>query len=75
MRIGIDARELTGQPTGVGRVLAGLLEVWPEEDEIILYTQKSGPPQFLAGGYRRNIVACSHMPGTIWEQTLLPSRL
>lgn len=75
MRIGIDARELTGQPTGVGRVLAGLLEVWPEDDEIILYAQKPVPSQFLAVGHRRNIVAGSHMPGAIWEQTVLPSRL
>ena len=75
MRIGIDARELTGQPTGVGRVLAGILEVWPEDDEIILYAQKPVPSQFLAGGHRRNIVAGSHMPGAIWEQTVLPSRL
>ena len=75
MRIGIDARELTGQPTGVGRVLAGLLEVWPEDDEIILYAQKPVPSQFLSVGHRRNIVAGSHMPGAIWEQTVLPSRL
>ena len=75
MRIGIDARELTGQPTGVGRVLAGLLEVWPEDDEIILYAQKPVPSQFLAVGHRRNIVAGSQMPGAIWEQTVLPSRL
>lgn len=75
MRIGIDARELTGQPTGVGRVLAGLLGVWPEDDEIILYAQKPVPSQFLAVGHRRNIVAGSQMPGAIWEQTVLPSRL
>ena len=28
MRIGIDARELCGQPTGVGRYLGGLLQQW-----------------------------------------------
>src|SRR5438067_2282668 len=28
MRIGIDARELCGKPTGVGRHLAGLLGAW-----------------------------------------------
>tara|TARA_B100000929_G_scaffold171173_1_gene135611 strand:- start:346 stop:1431 length:1086 start_codon:yes stop_codon:yes gene_type:complete len=75
MRIGIDARELTGQPTGVGRVLAGILEVWPEDDEIILYAQKPVPSQFLAAGHRRNIVTGSQIPGAVWEQTVLPSRL
>ena len=28
MRVAIDARELRGQPTGVGRYLAGLLDAW-----------------------------------------------
>ena len=28
MRIGIDAREIVGQVTGVGRYLAGLLAEW-----------------------------------------------
>ena len=28
MRIGIDARELSGRVTGVGRYLAGLLREW-----------------------------------------------
>jgi hypothetical protein len=42
MRIGIDARELCGRPTGVGRYLAGLLREWMAEDrgprhEFVLY--------------------------------------
>ena len=28
MRIAIDARELCGHPTGVGRYLAGILDAW-----------------------------------------------
>jgi len=31
MRIAIDARELTGKPTGVGRYLASLLSAWSRE--------------------------------------------
>src|SRR5688572_25225272 len=31
MRIGIDARELCGKPTGVGRHLAGLLNAWSND--------------------------------------------
>ena len=33
MRIGIDARELCGQPTGVGRYLDGLLAEWAGGDD------------------------------------------
>ena len=28
MRVAIDARELCGRPTGVGRYLTGLLDAW-----------------------------------------------
>jgi glycosyltransferase involved in cell wall biosynthesis len=58
MRIAIDARELRGLPTGVGRYLGQLLEVWktlPEaaEHEFIQIVPKA------AGG-------------TVWEQLTLP---
>ncbi len=75
MRIGIDARELTGQPTGVGRVVAGLLEAWPEDDEIILYARQPVPWRFLGGGRRSRIIGGPRMPGAIWEQTALPRQL
>jgi len=46
MRIGIDARELCGHSTGVGRYLAGLLRQWAVDDraryhEFVLYA--AGP--------------------------------
>src|SRR5919205_3898262 len=40
MRIGIDAREICGHPTGVGRYLAGLLRQWSvtaRAHEFVLY--------------------------------------
>ena len=42
MRIGIDARELCGRSTGVGRYLGGLLREWTADDrarahEFVLY--------------------------------------
>ena len=42
MRIGIDARELCGRPTGTGRYLAGLLKQWATDEgarshEFLLY--------------------------------------
>lgn len=57
MRIAIDARELQGKPTGVGRFLDELLTAWntmPEAHEFVLLT-----PQ----GAER---------GTLWEQLDLP---
>jgi len=37
MRIGVDARELQGRPTGTGRYLRSLLKAWPTGDEMVLY--------------------------------------
>src|SRR5688572_11043283 len=60
MRMAIDARELQGQPTGVGRVLAGILEAWRTMPE--------------AGGHE--FVLCrparAGAGGTLWEQFMLP---
>ena len=61
MRIAIDARELHGKPTGVGRFLGELLDAWktmPEAQghEFILLA----PERATSGG------------GTLWEQTALP---
>lgn len=76
MRIGFDARELTGQPTGVGRVISGLLEAWPEDGEIVLYARRRVPWEFLGGRRRSRIVAGpDRMPGAVWEQVVLPRLL
>ena len=74
MRIAIDARELTGQPTGVGRVLFGLLEAWPEDDELILYSREPVPWQVLPPPRRARVLTrFARLPGAIWEQSLLPA--
>jgi glycosyltransferase involved in cell wall biosynthesis len=76
MRIGFDARELTDQPTGVGRVVGGLLEAWPEDSEIVLYARRRIPWEFLRGRRRSRIVAGpERMPGAVWEQIVLPRLL
>lgn len=80
MRIAIDARELLGQPTGVGRYLAGILEAWddlPEASphEFVLCASEPVPfaqnlrirASSLAGGGNRS--------GTLWEQWALPRLL
>jgi glycosyltransferase involved in cell wall biosynthesis len=76
MRIGIDARELSGKPTGVGRYLAGLLREWTTADaahghELILYAHAPLEPPSARASVR--LVAGSG--GTVWEQRDLPRAL
>jgi glycosyltransferase involved in cell wall biosynthesis len=73
MRIGIDARELTGQPTGVGRHLMGLLRAWSAgpaaaRHTFVLYSHESITPPMLSAELR--VVPGSS--GTSWEQLTLP---
>ncbi len=75
MRIAIDARELSGKPTGVGRYLAGLLREWTRPGlrhghEFLLYSHRS----------IENSAGCSvrELPGTggtWWEQRTLPAAI
>ncbi len=75
MRIGIDARELCGHATGVGRYLVGLLQEWAEDagarrHEFILYAPE---PIALALDARRFPTRSVPGPaGTWWEQIRLP---
>ncbi len=75
MRIGIDARELCGHPTGVGRYLLGLLREWARSEvyrrhDFVLYApgelaisvdSRRLPTRIIAGG-----------SGTWWEQARVP---
>jgi glycosyltransferase involved in cell wall biosynthesis len=76
MRIGIDARELSGRATGVGRYLGGLLRQWAcgeraRRHEFVLY---SAEPLSLALDARRFATRLVPGPGgTWWEQVRLPS--
>ena len=60
MRIAIDARELHGKPTGVGRYLSEILAAWKE----------------LPAAAAHEIILCAPGPGegrgTRWEQLTLP---
>ncbi|HET7696729.1 MAG TPA: glycosyltransferase family 1 protein [Vicinamibacterales bacterium] len=77
LTIGIDARELLGEPTGVGRYLGELLRRWIVRPDaasrhFVLYTPE--PLPFVAaapaGSNLREVVAGSGR-GTWWEQTHL----
>jgi glycosyltransferase involved in cell wall biosynthesis len=81
MRVAIDARELEGQPTGVGRVLAGVLDAWrtmPEAagDEFLLCVPRVSTlndlrPHLIGGGFRR-VSRGGWTNPTFWEQFTLP---
>jgi glycosyltransferase involved in cell wall biosynthesis len=75
MRIGIDARELCGHSTGVGRYLGGLLREWAVHDrarhhEFILYA-----PASIAASLDSRRFPTRTIPGgagTWWEQVEIP---
>ena len=74
MRIGIDARELCGKPTGVGRHLSGLLGAWSTDaaasrHTFVLYAHRDTSRRRFANAELRVIPGS---PGTAWEQLALP---
>jgi glycosyltransferase involved in cell wall biosynthesis len=73
MRIAIDARELVGRPTGVGRYLAEILRAWSElagarAHEFVLCAPDAVP---LPDSLNASLVTAAGS-GTAWEQTTLP---
>ena len=72
VRIGVDARELLGATTGVGRYLGELLWRWaarPDATERRLILYSPGPVPFIADSVERREL--SGKAGTWWEQTAL----
>lgn len=72
MRIAIDARELAGQPTGVGRYLSEIVREWGsmaaalEHDYIFC-----APAEMTYQGPLRATMAVERGHGTMWEQRAL----
>jgi glycosyltransferase involved in cell wall biosynthesis len=76
MRIGIDARELSGRATGAGRYLAGLLREWSNGErarshEFVLYAPE--PLGITLDSHRFATRVIPGASGTWWEQMRLPS--
>jgi len=74
MRIGVDAREICGQATGVGRWLAMLLREWTADaprppHDFILYAPE---PIELRLDPRLTVRTVPGGRGTAWEQVQLP---
>jgi glycosyltransferase involved in cell wall biosynthesis len=75
MRIAIDARELAGKPTGVGRYLAQLLRAWADlpaalNHEFVLCAPERVEAPEAAALPLAHATAAGH--GTLWEQLALP---
>ncbi|HEY7289804.1 MAG TPA: glycosyltransferase family 1 protein [Vicinamibacterales bacterium] len=75
MRIGIDARELGGHATGVGRYLGGLLREWSasaaaRRHEFVLYAANDIPISLDTRRFATRVVRGSG--GTLWEQLRVP---
>src|SRR4051812_9779813 len=74
MRIAIDARELAGQVTGVGRYLGGLLHEWATtrteiKHQFALYANAPLPPAYST--FESRILPGAS--GTWWQQVTLAS--
>ena len=78
MRIGIDARELCGRPTGVGRYLSGLVGEWSvspggRRHEFVLYAPHPLEQGVDTRRFATRVVGGSG--GTAWEQRELPAAM
>ncbi|HEX7139994.1 MAG TPA: glycosyltransferase family 1 protein [Vicinamibacterales bacterium] len=78
MRIGIDAREIGGRATGVGRYLGGLIREWTgsreaRRHEFVLYA----PGDFALAVDTRHFATrrIKGAGGTFWEQVQLPQAI
>jgi len=77
LRLAVDARELLGQRTGVGRYLTELLDVWqadPGWPHRVTLVVPAPPPADLTTRYSRAAweVEPAGTAGTWWEQARLP---
>jgi len=75
MRVAIDARELQGRPTGVGRYLAGILDQWAtlpaaSSHDFLLFAPGPIDSALTRGGRASTVVTGGS--GTWWEQRALP---
>lgn len=79
LSIAIDARELAGTPTGVGRYVAGVLSEWartsfPHRVTLFLHAP---PPDWIGDlpFVERVVLSPATVAGTWWEQVRLPTLL
>ena len=76
MQIGIDARELQGAPTGVGRYLRNLVRAWTRSgDRLHLYFNGPAPadPVLDDPAIRARPLGSGRARGVWWQERLLPA--
>ena len=76
LRVGIDARELQGRPTGTGRYLRNLLRVWTQQgdDAFFAYFSGGAPDDPALASPRissRPLAPAPH--GVLWQEWRLPA--
>jgi len=72
MRVVVDARELSGHATGVGRYLSGLLDAWARSDAFRRHEWTLIAHQPIKRGDWQVTARCvAGSGGTVWEQTAL----
>lgn len=76
MRVGVDARELQGRPTGMGRYLRSLLDAWLRSGTDELFCYLNGPlladPVLHGPRVRSCSVGDGSDRGTFWLERRLP---
>jgi glycosyltransferase involved in cell wall biosynthesis len=75
LRVGIDARELQGRPTGTGRYLRNLLRVWTRHTDDAFFAYFSGPAPDDPALATDRVVKRPLRPaphGVLWQEWRLP---
>ena len=77
LHIGVDARELAGTPTGVGRYLAGVLQEWSRQrlpHRLTFFLHRDPPVWLRTISFNCDVVIdAAETAGTWWEQRRLPA--
>jgi glycosyltransferase involved in cell wall biosynthesis len=66
--VGLDAREMGGRPTGVGRYLRSLLRYWSAEADTFLAYVAAAPPEGPLAGAVRARALPPLRPGLLWQE-------
>jgi glycosyltransferase involved in cell wall biosynthesis len=79
LHIGIDAREIAGSPTGVGRYVAEVLQEWSRQGfphTVTLFLHQAPPAWIKDLSFTCHVdLAPATVAGTKWEQFTLPPRV
>jgi glycosyltransferase involved in cell wall biosynthesis len=79
LHIGLDARDIAGSPTGVGRYVAGVLQEWSRQafpHAVTLFVHRDAPAWIADLSFQCAVdIAPAQVAGTRWEQITLAGRV